>query len=385
MVLFAVRINNPTLLDQPTMIHRLISVFALAALSVIVFFSNASLAQEKAVNIYNWSDYIDPKVLEDFTKETGIKVVYDAYDSSEIMELKVLAGKAGYDVVGVSAPLLQRFVAAGVLMPLERAKLSNNKHLWPLVMDRLKTYDPGNTFAMPYLWGTIGFGVNVAKVKERLGGTLPESWDLLLDPKYSNKLKDCGIHVLDSPEDILPAVLRALKLDPNSKNLNDIQKASDAVFRVRGNVRKFHSFDYINGLATGDICLALGFSGDIQQASKRAKAANNGVEIAYIIPKEGAQMWFDSLVIPRDAPNPQYALTFINYMLRSDIAAANSNLVESANANIPSRSMIKRDVVNNPNIFPNDAMMKQLFTIAPLEDKLKPMMSRLWIRIKSGK
>jgi putrescine transport system substrate-binding protein len=301
------------------------------------------------------------------------------------MELKVLTGKSGYDVVFASAPSVQRFVSAGVLLPLERAKLSNHRNLWPVIMDRLKLFDPGNIFAVPYHWGTIGLGVNVAKVKERLGGALPESWDLLLDPKYSNRLKDCGIHVLDSPDDVLPAVLRMLKLDPNSKNLNDIQKASDAVFRVRGNVRKFHSFDYINGLATGDVCLALGFSGDVQQARQRAKAANNGVEVVSIIPKEGAQMWFDLIVLPRDAPNPQHALTFVNYLLRPDVAAANANLLASANANSPSRAMIRSDVANNPNVFPNDALMKQLFTVAPVEDRLKPMVSRQWARIKSGK
>ncbi len=345
----------------------------------------AAAAQERVINLYIWNDYIDPRVLEDFTRETGIKVVVDNYDNNEIVETKMLAGKSGYDIVVPTAPFLQRMVAAGVFMPLDLSKLSNHKNLWPEIMDRLKTYDPGNRHAVPYLWGTIGMGVNVAKVKERLGGTIPQSWDLLLDPKLSSKLKDCGIHVLDGPEDVLPNVLRALKLDPNSKNANDIQKAGDAVFRVRDNVRKFHSSEYINGLAGGDICMALGFSGDILQARKRAKEAGNGVEIDYIIPKEGAQMWFDSMVIPKDAPNAANALIFIDYMLRPDVAAANSNLVEYANANAASRGQVKPEVLNNPGVYPNEEVMKRLFTNTAYDERLQRTVTRLWTRVKTGR
>jgi putrescine transport system substrate-binding protein len=344
-----------------------------------------ALAQEKVVNVYNWNDYIDPKVLEDFTRETGIKVVYDTYDNNEIVETKMMAGKSGYDIVVPSAPFLQRMVAAGVFLPLDKTKLANYGNLWPEIMERLKLYDPGNRHAIPYLWGTIGLGVNVAKVKERLGGEIPQSWDLLLDPKYSNRLKDCGIHVLDGPEDVLPNVLRALKLDPNSKNANDIQKAGDAVFRIRGNVRKFHSSEYINALAGGDICLALGFSGDILQARKRAREANNGVEIDYIIPKEGAQMWFDSLVIPKDAPNAGNALKLIDYLLRPDVAAANSNLVEYANANVPSQKLIKEEVFRNPSVYPTPAVLARLFTNTAYDERLQRTVTRLWTRVKTGK
>ncbi len=342
-------------------------------------------AQEKIVNVYNWNDYIDPKVLEDFTKETGIKVVYDTYDNNEIVEAKMLAGKSGYDIVVPSAPFLQRMVGAGVFQPLDLSKIPNHKNLWPEIMQRLKAYDPGNKFAVPYLWGTIGLGVNVAKVKERLGDAIPESWDLLLDPKLSSKLKDCGIHVLDGPEDVLPNVMRALKLDPNSKNANDIQKAGDALYRVRDNVRKFHSSEYINALAGGQICLALGFSGDILQARKRAKEAGNGVEIEYIIPKEGAQMWFDSMVIPKDAPNAANAHALINFLLRPDVAAANSNLVEYANANLPAKALIKPEVRDNPGVYPTDAVMARLFTNTAYDERLQRTVTRLWTRVKTGK
>ncbi len=361
---------------------RLKLVLAFSALALSAGFA---IGQEKVVNVYNWNDYIDPKVLEDFTKETGIKVVYDTYDNNEIVETKMLAGKSGYDIVVPSAPFLQRMVAAGVFQPLDLSKISNHKNLWPEIMERLKTYDPGNRHAVPYLWGTIGLGVNVTKVKERLGGTIPNSWDLLFDPRVSSKLKDCGIHVLDGPEDVLPNVLRYLKLDPNSKNANDLQRAGDTVFRIRDNVRKFHSSEYINGLAGGDICMALGFSGDILQARKRAKEAGNGVEIEYIIPAEGAQMWFDSMVIPKDAPNADNAHALINYLLRPDVAAANSNLVEYANANVPSKPLIKPAVRDNPSVYPNAEVMKRLFTNTAFDERLQRTVTRIWTRVKTGR
>jgi putrescine transport system substrate-binding protein len=369
--------------DRPIMITR--RAVALAASLALSLSASLALAQEKVVNVYNWNDYIDPKVLEDFTKETGIKVIYDTYDNNEIVETKMLAGKSGYDIVVPSAPFLQRLVAAGVFQPLDLTKLSNHKNLWPEIMERLKTYDPGNRHAVPYLWGTVGLGVNVAKVKERLSQAILPSWELLLDPKLSGRLKDCGIHVLDGPEDVLPNVLRALKLDPNSKKAEDLQKAGDAVFRVRGNVRKFHSSEYINALAGGDICMALGFSGDILQARKRAREAGNGVEIEYIIPLEGAQMWFDSLAIPKDAPNADNAHVLINYLLRPDVAAANSNLVEYANANVPSKALIKPEVRDNPSVYPSEEVMKRLFTNTAFDERLQRTVTRLWTRVKTGR
>jgi putrescine transport system substrate-binding protein len=357
---------------------------------IIAVSTGSGLAQNQyaphnVVNVYNWNDYIDPKVIDDFTKETGIRVIYDTYDNNELVESKMFAEKSGYDIVVPSAPLLQRLITAGVFMPLDRAKLSNHRNLWSDIMERLKTYDPDNKHSVPYLWGTIGLGLNLVKVKARLGNDFPQSWELLLDPKYASKLKDCAIHVLDSAEDILPNVLRALKLDPNSKRAEDIQKAGDALFRIRNNVEKFHSSDYINGLASGDVCLAVGFSGDILQARKRAKDAGNGVEIDYLIPREGALMWVDSLAIPRDAPNPENALTLINYLLRPDVAAANSNLVEYANANSASRSQIKPDVLNNPNVYPSAEVMQRLFSTTSNDEQTQRLVARLWSRVKTGR
>ncbi len=365
------------------MIRRCTTILAIMAWALALSASPVA-AQDKTVNVYNWNDYIDPKVLEAFTRETGIKVVYDTYDNNEIVETKMLAGKSGYDIVVPSAPFLQRMVAAGVFMPLDHAKIATYGGLWPDIMTRLRAYDPDNRHAVPYMWGTIGLGINVAKVRERLGPDFPRSWNLLLDPKVSGKLKDCGIHVLDGPEDVLPNVLRALKLDPNSKNANDLQKAGDALFRVRENIRKFHSSEYINGLAGGDICLALGFSGDILQARKRAREAG-GAEIEYIIPVEGAQLWIDSLAIPKDAPNADNAHAFIAYMLRPEVAAANTNLVEYANPVPASKSGIKADVQGNPNVYPSDAVLQKLFTNTAYDERLQRVVTRLWTRVKTGR
>jgi putrescine transport system substrate-binding protein len=356
-----------------------------AAVLALAAALNPAAADDRVVNVYNWNDYVDPKVLEDFTRETGIKVVYDTYDNNEIVETKMLAGKSGYDIVVPTAPFLQRMVAAKLFLPLDRAKLPNHKNLWPEILERMKLYDPGNVHAVPYLWGTIGLGVNVAKVKERLGADFPRSWDLLMKPELSAKLKDCGIHVLDGPEDVLPNTLRYIGLDPNSKRPEDIEKAGAALMKIRGNVRKFHSSEYINALAGGDICLALGFSGDILQARKRAKEAGNGVEIEYIIPREGAQMWFDSMVIPKDAPNPDNAHAFLDFMLRPEVAAANTNFVEYANANIASKPLVKPEVAGNPNVYPDAETLKRLFTNTAYDERSQRVATRVWTRVKTGR
>jgi putrescine transport system substrate-binding protein len=342
-------------------------------------------AQEKALNVFNWTDYIDPAVLDDFTKETGIKVVYDTYDNNEIVEAKLLAGKSGYDIMVPSGPFLQRLIKAGVFLPLDMTKLPNAKNIWPDIARRLSVFDPGNKYAVNYLWGTTGIGINVTKVKERLGGAVPPSWDLVMKPELIAKLKDCGIMMLDSPEDMFPGVLRAIGQDPNSKNPADIQKAGDALMKIRTNVRKFHSSEYINALAGGDICMAVAYSGDVLQAKRRAEEAKNGIEIAYIIPKEGALMWFDSFAIPKDAPNPDLAHQFINFMLRPEIAARNSNVVNYANGNLASRPLVKPEVLNNPGIYPDDATFARLFTNTAYDDKLQTLATRVWTRVKTGR
>jgi putrescine transport system substrate-binding protein len=345
-----------------------------------------SSAPERTVNVYNWSDYVDPKMLDAFTKETGIKVVYDTYDNNEIVETKLLAGKSGYDIVVPSGPFLQRLIKANVFQRLDKAKLPNLKNAWPEISARLAVYDPGNLYAVDYMWGTTGIGVNIDKVRERVGPDQPlNTWDLLLKPELSNKLKDCGIHVLDAPEDLFPNVLNYLGLNPDSKRQEDLNRAGEALFRVRGNVRKFHSSEYINALANGDICLAVGYSGDILQAKRRADEAKNEVQIGYAVPREGALMWFDSFAIPADAKNVAEAHAFIDYMLRPDVAAANTNVVAYASGNLAGKPMVRPEILNDPGIYPDEATFKRLFTNTAYDERAQRVLTRLWTRVRTGR
>jgi putrescine transport system substrate-binding protein len=363
------------------MFASLLRVLALTALA-----GTAAFAQpQRVVNVYNWSDYIDPKVLDGFERETGIKVVYDTYDSNEVVETKLLAGKSGYDIVVPSGPFLQRLIKAGVFRKLDKSKIPNLSHAWPEIAERLKAFDLSGEYAVNYMWGTTGIGINVKKVAERLADTQPNSLDILLKPALSARLRDCGIHVLDAPEDILPGVLANLGLNPDSKRAEDLQRAGDALLRVRENVRKFHSSEYINALANGDICLAVGYSGDVLQARRRAEEASNGVEIAYLIPREGALMWFDSFAIPADAKNVAEAHAFIDYMMRPEVAASNSNFVSYASGNGEARKLVKPEILSNPGIYPDEAMLKRLFTNSAYDERTQRLVTRLWTRVKTGR
>jgi putrescine transport system substrate-binding protein len=356
-----------------------------ASLAVGSALLSGAAAQERVVNVYNWSDYIDPRVLEDFTKETGIKVTYDTYDNNEIVETKLLAGKSGYDVVVPSGPFLQRLIKAGAFQKLDKAKLPNLTHMWPEVMQRLQVFDPGNQYAVNYMWGTTGIGVNVRKVRERLGTQPLNTWDIVLKPEFATRLKDCGVQVLDAPEDVFPNVLNYLGLNPDSKKPEDLQRAGDAMFRVRGAVQKFHSSEYINGLANGDVCMAVGYSGDVIQAKKRAEEAKNDVEIAYLIPREGALMWFDSIAIPADARNVAEAHAFIDFLMRPQVAAANANFVAYASGNLAAKQFVKPELVNDPSVYPDEATFKRLFTNTAYDDRSQRLVTRLWTRVKTGR
>lgn len=346
----------------------------------------APAAGERVVNIYNWSDYIDPAMLKKFTDETGIRVVYDTYDNNEIIESKLLAGKSGYDVVVPTGPTVQRLIRAGVLKELDRTALPNLKHAWPEIAARLASYDPGNRHAVNYMWGTTGLGVNVAKAREALGPDVKlDSLDLLMKPELAGKLKACGIMILDAAEDVLPAALRHVGRDPDSKTPADLQAAADALGKVRGDIRKLHSSEYIAALANGDICMAFGYSGDILQARRRAQEAKNGVEVVYVLPKEGAQMWFDNFAIPVDAPHAAEAHAFINFMMRPDVAAANSNFISYASGNGDARPLVKPALLNDPNVYPDAATMARLFTTTTPDDRSQRAITRLWTRLRSGR
>ena len=363
-------------------------VFVLAMLSACACagLAAAQTKKERIVNIYNWSDYIDPAVIEDFTKATGIKVRYDTFDSNDTLETKLLTGKSGYDVVAPTAYFLQRQIKAGVFQKLDKSKLTNIGNVWPEIAARLSTYDPGNLYAVNYMWGTTGIGFNVKKLREILGpGAKVDSWDMVFKPDNLAKFKACGVMMLDSSDDILPAALRYLRLDPNTRDIAELEKAADLVAKVSPSVRKFHSSEYLNSLASGEVCFVVGWSGDIKQAQKRGVEARSGIDIGYAIPKEGAQMWFDNFAIPKDAKNVEEAHEFINYMLRPDAAARNSNFVSYANGNLASQKLIDKAILNDPTVYPDEATMKTLYTIIAHDQKTQRAMNRLWTKVKTGR
>jgi putrescine transport system substrate-binding protein len=349
-----------------------------------VFLGTATAQHQRVVNVYNWSDYVDPSVLDDFSKKTGILIRYDTFDSSDTLEAKLLAGQSGYDVVVPTGYFLAREIAAGIFQKLDKSRLPNLVNSWPEIANRLAAYDPGNQYAVNYMWGTTGIGYNVKDAHRILGpGAVIDSWDYVFDPDKIAKFKDCGVHFLDSSDDIVPSVLRYLHLEPNSNNPADLEKAADVLTKIRPYVRKFHSSEYINALATGEICLALGYSGDIKQAQKRAAEANNGNEIDYAIPKEGAPLWFDNLAIPKDAPHVTEAHELINHLLEPQVAAKNTNFVSYANGDRPSR-FVDKAILDDRTIYPDDATMAKLFTIIAHDLRTQRLVNRLWTRVKTG-
>jgi putrescine transport system substrate-binding protein len=359
--------------------------FVATAAAICVLAAVPAAAQERVVNVYNWSDYINPQALEQFTKQTGIKVRYDTFDANETLETKLLAGKSGYDVVVPTAYFLERQIMAGVFQKLDKSKLPNLTNVWPEIAKRLAGYDPGNQYGVNYMWGTTGIGYNVKAVRDRFGENYKvASWDLVFKAENLAKFKDCGVHMLDSADDILPAALHYLGLDPNSTKPDDLEKAATLLQKIRPFVRKFHSSEYLNALASGEICLVVGWSGDIKQAKNRAVEAKNGIEIGYAIPKEGAQMWFDNFAIPKDAPHPDEALAFINFMLDPQIAAMNSNMIAYANGNLASQKYIDKKVLDDPSVYPDEAMMAKLYTVSARNPSAQRLINRIWTRIKTG-
>jgi putrescine transport system substrate-binding protein len=366
---------------------------AIVAIALAMLAGSAAPAEaqaERVVNVYNWSDYIEPTVIETFTKETGIKVKYDTFDSNDTLETKLLAGRSGYDVVVPTAYFLERQIKAGVFQRLDKSKLPNIVNVWPEIARRLAVYDPGNQYAVNYMWGTTGIGYNVTKAREILRPEGPvqaamASWDIVFKPENLARFKDCGVHMLDSADDILTAALHYLGLDPNSKSPADLETAAALVTRVRPSVRKFHSSEYLNALASGEICLVVGWSGDVKQAQKRAAEAKGGVEVGYAIPKTGAQMWFDNFAIPKDAPHVAEAHAFIDYMLRPEVAAKNSNFLSYANGNLASQRFIDKAVLEDPTIYPDAATMARLYVITARDQATQRLINRLWTRIKTGR
>jgi putrescine transport system substrate-binding protein len=370
------------LIRVPTLVALLL--LTAAALQV------PSWGQSRTVNVYNWSDYVEPSVIDGFTRETGIQVRYDTFDANETLETKLLAGKSGYDVVAPTAYFLQRQISAGVFQKLDKSKLGNLGNVWPEIARKLAAYDPGNEHAVNYMWGTTGIGYNVKKAREIIKSDASieaamASWDIVFKPESLARFKGCGVDMLDSSEDVLTAALHYLGLNPNSKDGNELDAAANLLSKLRPLVRKFHSSEYLNALASGETCLVLGWSGDIKQAQKRAAEARNGVEIGYAIPKGGAQMWFDNFAIPKDAPHPSEAHAFIDYMLRPEVAAKNSNFLGYANGNLASQRLIDKAVLDDRTVYPDAATMATLYTIAARDQRTQRLVTRLWTKVKTGR
>ncbi len=364
----------------------ILSRSAVALAAALVLLPPSAKAEERTVNFYNWSNYIAPGVLEDFTKETGIKVVYDTFDANETLETRLLAGKSGYDVVVPTAYFLQRQIKAHVFQKLDKSKLPNLANAWPAVTERLAIYDPGNQYAANYMWGTTGIGYNVRMVQKILGPDAKiDSWDVVFKPENLEKFRDCGVHMLDSADDIFPAALSYLGLDPDSTRQADLEKAADLVIRIRPFVRKFHSSEYLSALATGEVCLVVGWSGDIMQARSRAAEAKSDIAIGYAIPKEGAQMFFDNLAIPADARNVAEAYALIDYLYRPEVAARNSNFLSYANGNVASQKLVDPAILNDRNIYPDAATLAKLFVITARDPATQRVINRLWTKVKTGR
>ena len=357
----------------------------LLALSLAGAIAGVAQAEEKVLHVYNWSDYIAEDTLANFEKETGIKVVYDVFDSNETLEAKLLSGGSGYDVVVPSNQFLAKQIKAGVFQKLDMSKLPNWKHLNSDLMKALETADPGNQYAVPYLWGTTGIGYNPEKVKAALGVDTIDSWDVIFKPENMEKLKSCGVSMLDAPDEVYAAALHYQGLNPNPTSVEDVKKAEELLMKVRPYVTYFHSSKYISDLANGNICVALGWSGDIFQAQARAEEAKNNVPVAYTIPKEGAASFFDMMAIPADAKNVEAAHIFLNYILTPEVIAPISDYVAYPNGNSTATPLVAEEIRNNPGIYPTEAASKKLYTFAELSPSVQRAVTRSWTKVKSGR
>ena len=341
---------------------------------------------QETLNFYNWSDYIAEDTIPDFESETGTTVNYDVFDSNEVVEAKLLAGSTGYDLVVPSLEFMARQAQAGVFQEIDKSKLENYGNLDPEVMRIIEANDPDNAFGIPWMMYSVGPGYDVGAVTERLGEDANlDSWSLVFDPANAEKLADCGIALLDSPSEITAAALNYLGIDPTSEDAADLDQAMELLSEIRPHIRYFHSSQYINDLANGDICLAVGYSGDILQAKDRAAESGNGIEIRYVIPEEGAQLGFDMLAIPADAPHPDAAYAFIDYFLRPEVTAAVSDAVFYANANKQATPLVSEEVRTDPGIYPSEKTLAKMYSAKPHSARYDRSLTRAWTTLKTGR
>ena len=369
-------------------LKTLVSSVALAA-AALIGTTAAHAADAKVLNIYNWSDYIAEDTIKNFEKETGIKVRYDNYDANEILHAKLLAGKTGYDIVVPGAHFAKTQIEGGLLQKLDRSKLTNWGNLDKSVLEQMAKVDPGNEYLVDWLWGYVTVGINVNKVKEALGDMpMPDNaWSLIFDPAYATKFKKCGISVLDSASEVIPAALLYAGKDPFSKEAADYEAAAKVLKAVRPFVTRFSSSGYIEEMASGATCVVMGFSGDINIAASRAAAAKTKtpVVIQALVPKTGATLFFDSMAIPKDAKNVENAHLFINYILRPEVHASLTNKVFYANPNAASLKFVKKDVAENKSIFLEPAALKTMVAPDALPQAIRKVQTRTFTNFKSGR
>jgi putrescine transport system substrate-binding protein len=357
----------------------------LLTLSLLGAIASGAQANDKVLRVYNWSDYIAPDTVKKFEDETGIRVTYDVFDSNETLEARLLAGKSGYDLVVPSNSFLAKQIKAGVYQELDKSKLPNWKNLNPVLLKNASASDPGNAHAFPYMWGSIGIGFNPQKVKEVLGANAPtNSWDLLFKPENAEKLKACGISFLDSPTEMIPTALHYLGYPVNDQDKQHIAQAQALFMKIRPNVAYFHSSKYISDLANGNICVAVGYSGDVLQAKARAQEAGDKVKIDYSIPKEGAASFYDMLAIPRDAANVENAYLFMNFLMRPDVIADITNSIGYSNANAAATPLVDEAIRNDPGSYPPEAVMATLYAVPDQPIAVQRIMTRGWTKVKLG-
>ncbi len=345
---------------------------------------NSAAAGPKVLNLYIWSDYLAPNTLADFEKQTGIKVHAAYYDTNETLETKLLAGSSGYDVVVPTASYFERLIKAGAFMVLDKSKLPNLKNMDPQLMARVTHNDPGNAHGVIYLWGTNGIGYNEKMVKALMPDAPLDSWSLVFDPAVAAKVAKCGISVLDSPAEMIRAVFSYLGKDPNSQSAEDLAAAESVLTKIRPYIRNIHSSEYIEALANGDLCIAVAYNGDVMQARDRAREANKGIDIKYSVPKEGTILWFDMLAIPKDAPDPDSAYAFVNYMMDPKVIADVSNFKRYADANAAAQALVLPEVKNDPGIYPTPQQRQALTVQLSDSPEQTRAVTRVWQKFKTG-
>ena len=344
----------------------------------------STAGEEKVLHVYNWADYIGESTIRDFEARTGIKVSYDVYDSNEVLQTKLLTGGSGYDVVVPSAAPTNHLIQAGALRTLDKAKLKNLANLDPRILQIVTAFDPGNEHAMPYLWGTTGIGYNPDLVEKALGTRTLDSLAAVFDPAIASKLAKCGITMLDAPNDMFAVAFIYLGLDSNSQRPEDWAAAEAVLTKAAPYVRYYHSSQYVSDLASGEVCVSIGWSGALQQARSRGAQAESPVKVVYAIPKEGAMIWFDMMAIPVDAPHPENAYAFMDYLMEPQVIADITNVVGEANGNAASLPFVAETLRNDPSVYPSNEVFKRLYPDKPWPPEMNREIARAWTRIKTG-